>query len=480
MLTGCQHDERPCIRLSTGVEPFDRVYQLAVDTLWSNIKPWTDGLLIEPAPAIMAGEGYNSPWTRDCAYNVWNAAALLTPGAARNTLLSTLIRDGRIVRIGGQYWDAISWTTGAWAYYCVTGDEEFLALAYQATVNSLEYFERTEFDPQTGLFEGPASYGDGVAAYPEPYDDAGGSSGILEWPAAHPEVGKVRMKALSTNCLYEHAYRLADLMAERLGTDPQRRDEFQAKADALRQAINRHLWMPDKGRYAYYLDPGGRCEEYMEGLGHALAIILGVANTEQARAILANQYVTDYGIPCVWPVFPRFQSKDGMSFGRHNGTVWPFIQGFWATAAAGLGEVAVFDKELCALAEMADRHHEFKEIYHPISGEPYGGLQVDHGQVRLWKSEPNQTWSATGYIRMIHQGLAGMSFEPDALRFAPLVPHRFETVRLGPIRYRRMTLEVTIRGRGSRIASFTLDDSRQEPIVPATVVGRHRVQIDLV
>ena len=54
------------------------------------------------------------------------------PEAARNTLLSTLMRDGDIVRIGGQYWDAIAWATGAWAYCCVTGDAAFLNIAYEA------------------------------------------------------------------------------------------------------------------------------------------------------------------------------------------------------------------------------------------------------------------------------------------------------------------------------------------------------------
>lgn len=469
----------PDIRFACGVEPFDRVYELAVDTLSSNIKPWKDGLLDVEALAIMAGETYTRPWTRDCAFNVWNAGALLVPEAARNTLVSTLVRDGDVVRIGGQYWDAISWVTGAWHYYCVTGDRKFLELAYEAAVNSLAYFEETEFDAETGLFEGAASYGDGVAAYPEPYNQAGGSSGILDWPAANPQVGRIRMKALSTNCLYFNAYKIADLMADRIGGSGADREQFRGKAAAVRDAINRHLWLPDKGRYAYFVDHEGRCEEYQEGLGHALAILTGVADDEQARSVLASQYVSIRGIPCIWPLFPRFRSADGMSFGRHNGTVWPFIQGFWADAAARCRQVDLFDHELAALAEMADRHHEFKEIYHPVTGEPYGGLQVDKGEMRLWPSEPNQTWSATGYLRMIHLGLAGMRFEPDALRFEPMLPERFEQVRLGPIPYRNMTLDVTVRGPGTRIDRFTLDGDTADPVIYASLTGQHEIEITM-
>lgn len=469
----------PTIRFESGLEVFDRCHDLAVETLCRNIKPWQDGLLDEPAPAIMAGQTYKSPWTRDCAFNVWNAAALLTPEAARNTLISTLIDDNGLIRIGGQYWDAIAWTTGAWHYYCVTGDDEFLELAHAATVNSLRYFEETELDPETGLFQGPASYGDGVAAYPEPYNDAGGSSGILDWPAAHPEIGKIRMKALSTNCLYANAYWIADLMGRRLDLDAQVNESLRAQGDAVREAVNRHLWLPEKGRYAYFTDPTGRCEQYMEGLGHAFAVLLGIASAEQARAVLDHQHVSQCGIPCVWPVFLWYAGPDGMSFGRHNGTVWPFIQGFWASAAAMHGRVDLFDKEMGSLADMADRHHEFKEIYHPITGEPYGGLQVDRGNVRMWVSEPHQTWSATGYLRMIYHDLFGMRFDSDELRLHPFVPPRFEALRLTGIEYRDMTLDITIRNSGTRIASFTLDGQPHEQSIPATLDGPHRIVMNM-
>ena len=471
--------EKPTIQLRTGDERIDRVYALAIDTLCMNIHPWKDGLLDEEAPAIMAGEFYTTPWTRDCAYNVWNAGAMLTPEPAYNTLLSTLMQDDDLVRIGGQYWDAIVWVTGAWAYYCAIGDDAFLPLAHAATTNTLRYFEETEFDVETGLFEGPASYGDGVAAYPAPYDDADGSSGILDWPAAHPDIGKNRMKVLSTNCLYYNAYRIAALMSERLGLEDSQRADCQQKAQTLRDAINKHLWLPDKKRYAYYLDHIGLCDDYSEGLGQALAILTGVASDDQARGVLASQHVTDFGIPCVWPLFPRFQSDDGSDFGRHCGTIWPFIQGYWADAACRYDNLPVFEKELDTLAEMADRHDEFKEIYHPVTGEPYGGLQIDKGKMRLWRSEPNQTWSATGYLRMIHAGLFGMTFEPDALQLNPTVPGRFTELHLGPISYRDMTLEITIRGAGTTVKRCLIDGEKAKPTIDASLIGTHKIEIEM-
>ena len=93
-------------------------------------------------------------------------------------------------------------------------------------------------------------------------------------------------------------------------------------------------------------------------------------------------------------------------------------------ASYGSSKVSIIDPifptvALLSLAAMAIRHREFKEIYHPVTGEPYGGLQIDKGEMRVWASEPNQTWSATGYLRMIHMGLLGLQIDAEANTRAP-------------------------------------------------------------
>ncbi len=470
----------PEIRLKTGDTAVDACHRLALETLEFNIKPFQDGLLETQVPAIMAGEYYNTPWTRDCAYNVWNAGAHLAPEAARNTLLSVLMKDEeRGVRIGGQYWDAIAWVIGAWHYYSVTGDAELLNLAYTATANSLDYFEETEFDSETGLFMGPASYGDGVAAYPEPYDEAGGSSGILDYPKANPAIGKIKMKALSTNCLYYAAYRLACEMEDQLKQNT-RTSEWTRKAKALRKAINKHLWMEDEGRYGYFLGNNNELITHMEGLGQSLAVVLAVAEERHADQLINAQYIAPYGIPCVWPLFPRFATPDGMSFGRHCGTIWPFIQGYWADAAARCGRLDLLDRELTALTKAVDRVHNFMEIFHPITGEPYGGLQIDNGVMRIWDSCPRQTWSATGYIRMLHQVLMGLKFAPDGIWVQPAVPDRFNNLTLENIRYRKARLHFQVSGAGTLVHTVRLDGKPlKKPFIPAGMEGEHQVKVEV-
>lgn len=457
----------------------DACHELAVATLHKNIHPYQAGLLPEPRPVIMAGADYPTPWTRDAAYNVWNAGALLAPEATCDTLLSVLTADAHGIRIGGQYWDAVAWVTGAWHLYCITGNREFLVQAFEATANTLDFFERTEFDPATGLFTGPASYGDGVAAYPEPYCDAGGSSGILDYPKAHPEVGKIRMKALSTNCLYYGAYRRAASMERELGRES-RAAEWERKADRLREAINRRLWIENEDRYGYFLGNENELVPHMEGLGQSLAVLLGIADADRADRLLSSQHTTPFGVPCVWPVFPRFATPDGTSFGRHNGTVWPFIQGFWADAAARRGRIDLLDRELEAFTRSTTMAGEFYEIIHPLTGKPYGGLQIDHGEMRLWGSCRDQTWSATGYLRILYHAVLGMDFEPDGVRFAPCVPERFTDIALRGVRYRNATLDVRVRGHGRRITSFRVDGQpREEAYIPADIADEHLVEITL-
>lgn len=458
--------------LCSSEEAIATAHDLALDVLRGNIRPWKRGLLETARPAIMAGAGYASPWTRDASYNTFFAAGLLHPEVARSTLLSVLVRDeatGR-VRIGGQYWDSMSWTTGAWSLYAITGDEGFLRLAFDATRNSLAFFRESELDEATGLFCGPG-WSDGVAGYPAPYDQAGGSSFILDHARHHEAIDKIRMRALSTNCLYYHAHRLAARMGRILGRPEPEVARFEEQAEALREAIDRHLWLPERGHYAYFLDRDGRADPSMEGLGHAHAILFGVASPERARSIFERQFVSPHGIPCVWPLFPRFSRE---APGRHCGTVWPQIQGFWALAAAERGRVDVFGRELRALTRCALRSRDFREIYHPFTGEPYGGIQVG----RLWRSEPRQTWAATAYLAMVYRGLLGLRFEPDGIEVRPTLPPSVGPLEVEGIRYRDMTLRIVVTGSGTLVQRLSLDgEVVPRPWIPADLQGEHEVRV---
>lgn len=469
---------------SSSNKDINTAFRIAVADVVTNILPFQDGILKQPEPCIIAGLGYVTPWTRDAAINTWNAGGLLFPDIAKNTLKSVITEFDDGLRIDGEYWDAIIWATGAWWEYLYTGDKEFLKTALTAIKNSLKYFEDTEFDSELNLFRGGACYGDGIAAYPDVYADKNGS-GITTFVERHPDKAAkvgfgVPMHTLSTNCLYYNAYHLVNKMAKELGEpiDP----TYDQKADAMKTAINKHFWMEDKGTYKYIVDPFGNCDS-QEGMGIAFVILFDVADEDKKAKVLENASVTKEGIACVWPSFSRYDTPDGMGFGRHCGTVWPHIQGFWGDAAAQCGRYDLLEHELTKLAEHAVRDSHFAEIYHPLTGEIYGGRQehwCDGFYIRDWLSEKRQTWSATAYLRLILMDIVGMRFDESGVTFAPAVVGDMEDVTLQFVPYRNMELDITIHGKGTQIKKFTVNgEQKDRPFIPADTTGKQAVVIEL-
>jgi glycogen debranching enzyme len=492
---------KTAVRFACGADLLHSAFKIAVADLNANIKPFKGGLLERKKPVFISGAWYSHPWTRDNAYNTWNGGGLLYPEIARDTLLAVIRKQDGKLRIDGQYWDCIAWATGAWAFYRYTADRGFLAIALEAIRNTLAHFEATERDRSTGLFMGQPGCSDGVSAFPENYRIAGHSDGNLESATVIADgETKVTMKSLSTNCLYVNAYRVAAEMTEVLGLPAGQAKDFRAKAEAVKHAINRHLWLKNKGRYAYFLDRNG-LDVTQESLGAAFAILFGVADRAQADALFQNQHVTRYGVPCLWPQYPEYHSADNMTYGRHTGTIWPMQMGFWAQAAAMQRRLDVFSAEMFSLATLAVRSGQFSEIYHPLTGEPYGGLQVieeeqlfnphtgePYGEFQtingrrfyLTASKPQTTWGATAFMSMVFQGLFGMRFQPDGIGFEPLVPEGLGELSLSGIRYRDMDLSIRVQGRGKTVKSFAINQKEQEqPWLPGVLKGRIRLSLEV-
>ena len=435
------------------------------------------GLLTgDPAPFLRAGGGYDQPWTRDASLNSWNAASLLEPAAARNTLWAVCQRDpsgALTVQQDNQWWDKVIWITGAWSHYTVTGDRTFLKSAYPVAQEELARMRREHYNAEYGLFQGPAFFTDGIAGYPEPeYDPHNGSSFVLDHPYT------AQLMVLSTNCVYYNAYRCAAQMAAELGRPAGEARQYDQSAAALRTAINTRLWRPSQATYGYFVHGAGpltgRLDPTQEGIGISFAILLGVASPAQAESILRVVHRSPHGITSSWPHFAQF---DDAHPGRHNAVVWPLVNGMFACAAAQAGRVDLYRDEVeDASGLSAGSSHRFFEIYNARTGVPDGGWQ-NGGQ---WPSQPDQTWSATAYLRMIYSGLFGMRFAPDALTFAPTLPAEWGPVKLTGVQYRAAVLAIALQGHGSHVVHFTYDGKPQaRPTVPAGASGAHAIVITL-
>ncbi len=466
--------------LHTNDPAVNRAYRIALGDLIGNLQPFQDGLLEEPQRVILAGLDYDTPWTRDAAINVWNGVGLLWPEVAHNTLLSVLERKDDRLMIGGQYWDAIIWSVGAWSYYLYSGDKEFLAPALEAVRNSLERFESEEYDETYGLFRGPAVYGDGVAAYPDRYSP-GGTSSILDWVRSNQQAKAPRgygipMMTLSTNCVYYQAYRIAGWMAEELS--PNAVPAHEERAITLRENIQKHFWNPALGTFRYLVDEQGG-SDHQEGLGHTFALMFDVADNVQSLSVLEKQMIAPAGIPAVWPSYERYLQKGG--YGRHSGTVWPFICAYWGEAALKYERFDLFAREFNVFSANINRHGQCAEIYHPVSGDVYGGLQeAGQGVAGLeWTSCTRQSWTASAYLRMVLFGLAGLRINKDGIEFKPYLPDNIQELQITALPYRNLTLNITIKGRGTNIQKSSVNGVDAAPFISKDKSGEQEIRIEV-
>lgn len=471
--------------LRTPNETLAQAFRVALGDICSNLVPFQEGQLTQPSLCLAAGLHYATPWTRDNALSTLNGVGLFLPDVAENSLRAVLIQDPVRGgwRIGGQYWDAILWAQGAWALYLYHGNRTFLADAQEIIERSLAFFEETEFDAERGLFRGAAFFQDGISAYPDELSNSFGCD-VRGWVDGNPEkkfpVGfGIPWFSLSSNCLYVGGYDAVNLMRAELGLACCQKTL--AKAASLRSAIHREFWNSERDSFDYLVLADGRHCSHQESAGLAFAILFGVATPEQTAGILKSIHLSPAGIPCVWPAFPRYAAYAGDHYGRHCGTVWPQVQALWARAALQAGRADFFEGELFLLAKHAVRDGHFTEIYHPVTGEEYGGLQEhwSDSRITLWNSEPHTCWGATGFISLLHFGLLGMHYTPEGIHFTPFLPKDVKELAISNIPYRGAMLHISLSGEGKTITSCQQNGVDAAAFLPADAKGDVHIQFTL-
>ena len=129
--------------------------------------------------------------------------------------------------------------------------------------------------------------------------------------------------------------------------------------------------------------------------------------------------------------------------------------------------------------ENALRYYQFAEIYHPLTGQMYGGRQESGNGIVEWNSEPYQTWSATAYLRNVYMDLVGMKFTEKGITFAPVGSSLTNAVKLTSFKYRNAVFDITIKGKGASQKSFRINGEDAEPFVPCDSEGRINIEIVL-
>ena len=408
---------------------------------------------IEPDSTFRTGAKWGGVWTRDVSYSTLLAFAWHEPEVAK-TSLRKKVKRGRIIQDTGSggAWpvssDRMTWALAAWEIYKATGDRNWLKESYEIIKNSASDDAKTIFEPSLGLSCGESSF--------------------LDWreqtyPKWMSNMDIYVSQNLGTNVVHYQTHKILAQMALILGEPT---EGFEATAEALKKGINEHLWMPDKGYYAQFLygRPHLTTSPRFEALGEALAIWFGVADERKAKRIMSQSPVTPFGATCIYPQIPGIPPY-------HNNAVWPFVQAYWNLAAAKAGNEQALNHGLAGIYRAGALFLTNYENFVAESGD-FLGTEINSDRM---------LWSMAGNLAMVHRVFMGMSFEPDGIRFQPVIPKTYPGVKqLSNFHYRQAVLNITVNGYGNRVRAIFLDgEPMGDAFFPASLSGTHDIRVEM-
>ena len=430
---------------------------LLIDALY-NLSLEETKLNIREDNAFMAGEQWHGVWTRDISYSIVLSYAAIEPEVSRNSLLKKVSRDRIIQDTGtGGSWpvstDRTTWALAAWELFKVTGDREWLQQAFEIIRNTVEDDLKVAYDWNTGLFLGESSF--------------------LDWreqtyPIWMEPVDIYKSQSLGTNAVHYQTYQILVEMAKILG-EPF--EKYKEVAQKIKEGINHHLWVDEKGYYGQYLY--GKqfltLSARAEALGEAFTVLFGIAENDRREKVVQNTPVVSYGIPSIFPQIPDIPPY-------HNNGIWPFVQAFWNWAIAREGNEQALLNGMGALYRAAALFLTNKENMVAETGD-FLGIEINSDR---------QLWSVAGNLAMVYRVLYGIEFDTGGLWFRPFVPMAYAGERvLSGFRYRKATLDIRLKGWGKTIKEAILDNQPLElsseggVFISSELEGHHLLEINL-
>jgi hypothetical protein len=381
--------------------------------------------------------------TQVLSYSTLLSLALIDPEGAKASLWQR-VEDGRI-QANSDASDRTAWALAAWEVFKTTGDTTWLRKSYDVIRRSANTALQTAFDERAGLFHGATAFlSERERAYPA-------------WMGA---ADIYRSQALSTNVVHYRTYRILTQMAETLGKFP---DQWARVARRVKQGLNEHLWDAETNRYvAYrygrtYRSPVHRVDAF----GQALVVLSGVTGSERARRVAQHQPVVDFGAPVFWP----YASDDP---GFNGIPIRPVVNAYWTWASAAAQNTPGVEHGLASLYRATALFRTTEDTMTAFTGHVEG-----------MRNHAAQLGSAAGLLATVYRVFFGMRATTGGLKMAPFVPASYSgTHTLEGVPYRNATLNLTMKGHGTRIVQVTLDgEPLNNPVIPPDLTGTHDVRL---
>ncbi len=412
-------------------------------------------LAIEPDSTFRTGVFWGGVWTRDVSYAILHSLAQLHPEVCKISLLAKVNDNNRIIQdtgTGGAWpcsTDRTTWVLAAWEVYKVTGDREWLDRIFPVIKNTLEDDRQVAFDPVTQLMHGETSWLDWREQ---------------EYPTWMQPADIFQSEAMGTTAVHYQSLRILSEICQ-LKELPQLAEKYSQWAADLKEGMNRHLWMEDRGFYAIYRYGRNFSIKHpqFEVLGESSAILWDIANDEQKRRISESMPSTCFGTQ---DMFPNLKDQ----YPYHNDAMWPFTQGYWMKAQARVGNEEGVLHSISSIYRLAALNLSNMENMVIYDGNPKG----------LAINSPRQLWSVAANLAIVPNIYFGINYETDGIRFAPVIPKSMKGTRqLKNFKYRQAVLDLTVTGAGSQIVSFKLNGLECDPFFDGRLTGHHTIEMQL-
>lgn len=344
----------------------------------------------------------------------------------------------------------------AGAYARRTGDLIFIDSLWHALVSATAWIERVCDANPDGFLDYARGQTSGLAnqGWKDSEDSVFHADGrIPEGPIALVEVQGYVFAALRA---------MADLARRRGEMDAA--EHWQARAERLRAAVERHFWMPEQNFYGIAIDGNGElCRVRASNPGHLLYV--GLPTPERARLtaaqLLSPAFATGWGVRTLAEGEPRYNP---MSY--HNGSVWPHDTALCAAGIARLADRAGAVRLLRATFETAT-HFEMRlpELFCGFA-RAHGATPVSYPVACL-----PQAWAA-GSGFMLLQACLGVSidgWQKEIRVVRPQLPPGIAQVALRGVSVGTHCVDLVFRRFGDRVVTFVEGEDADR--VPLRMLG---------
>lgn len=368
-------------------------------------------------------------WMRDSTHVALRCGNLLDPEAARRTLLYTA-RSGIDNGVDGVVMPIV----GFWDYYLLTGDAEPIRETWQNLKGRIAKLE-AQFDESHGLVK--AAHSTSNDAFPEP--EAGGF-------------------ALGTETYFMLGFRAMAAMGRMMKEDPSLIKAWETRGNLLGENIRKRYWKDSAGFFTTGPQGSdGYAEDFWESSGQELAIWprFHIASPEQRRRVLdrlPQVAMNEFGVN----VFPYRKETNH------------FCNAGWVVWTAGMAAAASREGRLDLLEAMIGQ-----QVRNAVTMKTFYEV-IDYKSGRAWRW-PGQLWQAAGFLSYFYLGVLGMEYDERGLTLHPAVPRSLADLEISNFHYRKAALDIKVKGWGTRGSVFL--DGKPVQILPASLEGRHRVEI---